>query len=134
MEDSYFSIKSNNVQLQVEPYDQHQPYVSQAYEDDHFLSKTQRRVYIDAVNKWLDTPLYSVGYDSNDNGVFNTYEDDVDCEDEDDEDNEVLVKSVCCKIYNELMTTIKDNGFLIYDENQFKEDFIHYMYSLSLTV
>jgi hypothetical protein len=42
-----------------------------------------------------------------------------------------LVKDVCKTIYDDILNVIQEAGFEINDINQFKEDFIHYMYILS---
>ena len=52
--------------------------------------------------------------------------------DDSEEDEEVpQIKDICMTMYEELLYAINNSGFQINDLNQFKEDFIHYMYTLS---
>ena len=55
--------------------------------------------------------------------------------DEDESEDEyvpaVRVKDVCYSMYKDLRKAIDKAGFELYDENQFKEDFLYFVYRLS---
>lgn len=72
--------------------------------------------------------------DDNDNYEIVSLQDkyaDIDTHNDIEQKCEIKVKHVCKTIFNEILEAIKDSGFEINDLNQFKEDFIHYMYILS---
>ena len=94
----------------------HLEYVGQAYSDDSLFHKMIRRKYSREVNEWLKYPFIN---------SENSYEEIF--------ENEKLVinRDVCITIYKDLLQAIYSSGYEIDDINQFKEDFIYYMYILS---
>jgi hypothetical protein len=77
--------------------------------------------------------------DAKDNDITNDIDDMYEEEDDitndmyDDfpDDSYIKVSEVCLTMYKEILNEIIKSGFEIEDINQFKEDFIHYMYKLS---
>tara|TARA_Y100000780_G_scaffold220301_1_gene227531 strand:+ start:2528 stop:2875 length:348 start_codon:yes stop_codon:yes gene_type:complete len=88
----------------------HMPYYSEDYDDNMLYYKTQRSKYVRDINRWLSKPLY-----------------------ENDNHNDVTITNagVIKKMFNDINDAIEKNGFIIHDNKQFKEDFIHFMYTLS---
>lgn len=150
--DSYFNTTNTpfsfiNVNTGI-PYKE---YCAPAYIDDTIWAKTERTNYVNIVNKWLsykyvdnhiltqnDRHTYGdENYDDADSfTAFNheEYNEDYNDEDYDVEKNKCKtdnIEIVCKNIFDELCECITRNGFEIYNYNQFKEDFIHYMYTLS---
>jgi hypothetical protein len=139
----------------------HRAYVSPVDDDAHFISKMNRSAYSSEVNEWLNYPFinseywwkldreewerereehYLYGEENEDLKYTDDWSNDLvpdnyhDCEPDDDcEPDEELpkVKDICKTMYDELLYAINNAGFQINDLNQFKEDFIHYMYTLS---
>lgn len=99
----------------------HLSYCSPAYEDDDIWTKINRKKYVSNVNKWLN-------YDYIDIDIFYDKQENIQ---HTNEYKQPLVKDVCKKMYDDVLNVIQDAGFEINDINQFKEDFIHYMYILS---
>lgn len=126
----------------------HKRYVSEKFTDDPIMTRIQRTKYIDSVNEWLLTPLYNDNYINNEYVGFNDFIDyldmynknDEDCEnndeyecvDDDTPENDPVTNQTMGKaMYNEITKAIYDSGFEIDDSKQFKEDFIHFIYTLS---
>lgn len=116
-------------------------YVGTPEDEKKYVMMRERNKYTTKVNNWLNEPLIlnnKFQYeDSNGNEIFPDLE--IDEYDEIDHSNfthnyDVHVKrnsSVCLYIYKELVQLIQESGYILSDEKQFKEDFIHYMYSIS---
>ena len=97
----------------------HLDYVPPSYTNGSLMAKVRRSRYCEEIDEWLNYPFVDSGY-------WNRTE-----ESEYNENEELLVKDICYNMYDDLVCAIKESGFQIHDEKQFKEDFIHYMYILS---
>lgn len=78
-----------------------------------FYLKRNRMDFEEKIHTWLQTSNYDV------NDVNNKL-------------NNIQNVTIIRSIYNEIKNYIHLKGYEINDENQFKEDFIYYMYILSL--
>jgi ABC-type Zn2+ transport system substrate-binding protein/surface adhesin len=129
----------------------HKKYVSEKFLDDPIMCKVQRQRYIDSVNNWLLSPLYQAEYEQYDDEYHDEHEHEHEHEqyndyDEDDEydntydeynDNEkndtdyITNQTVGKKMYDEILNIVNSCDFEIDDHKQFKEDLIHFIYTLS---
>ncbi len=98
----------------------HTDYVPPSYINGSPMAKVRRSRYCEEINEWLNYPF-----------IDSEYYDRIEEEPEYNEDEELRIKNICFAMYNELVEVIKQSGFQIHDDKQFKEDFIHYMYILS---
>jgi hypothetical protein len=107
---------------------------------------SKRNKYTTKINNWLNQPfLLSDGYqyeDTNGNEIFpdleysQTHDIENISPDEFSENYDIHLKrnsSVCLFIYKEIMEAINESSYELIDEKQFKEDFIHYIYTISDT-
>lgn len=157
---SYFNsidkpISFVNVNTSI-PYKE---YCEEPYYDDSIYYKAKRSSYINTVNEWLsyryvdsyilmsqndtcdediddETLDKNSDYDDDDNCSFFAFNNDDDNKEELDSDEfddteSITNQYVCKKIFDEIYECITTNGYEIDNYNQFKEDFIHYMYILS---
>lgn len=115
--ESYFNSISHPISnirgATIKPYLE---YVKKAYMDDDILHRIRRRQYSREVNDWLSYPFIN-----NENAYETKFED----------DKLIANRDVCIKIYRDLIDAIYSSGYELDDINQFKEDFIYYMYILS---
>ena len=120
----------------------HKRYVCEKFLDDPIMSRIQRSKYINSVNDWLTSPLYYEQEDDCDEEYsdgtdceceyYDVYDDEDDCDDNDDGESEPITNQTIGKaMYDEIVATIYSSGFEIDDSKQFKEDFIHFIYTLS---
>ena len=152
--ESFFHSKYKKVEPIVMSPIPHVPYIGPCYQDTSIMMKMRRTRYLDHINHWLNSTAFlrdgewekeeDLGeYDTESrdqthcNGVVENaaiYKEWGD-EDDDDEDDEyvpaVRVKDVCFSMYKSLRKAIDKSGFELYDENQFKEDFLYFVYRLS---
>lgn len=98
----------------------HLDYVPPSYSNGSLMAKVRRSRYCEKIDEWLNYPFVDSEYWSKLEEYPERYE-----------EEELRVKDICYTMYNDLVYTIKESGFQIHDEKQFKEDFIHYMYILS---
>lgn len=107
-----------NHQSYKKPYDSEE--INKTCQDINYYKIIERKKYVRHLNEWLNRDL------TNDKSVDNEiYENDNDiC-------NNEKIKDFCKSFFNKLLVNIQRKGFEIDDENQFKEDFIHYIYRLS---
>lgn len=137
---SYF--KRNNETIYGDEIDglttlsiKHKPYYEEPYSDDPIYYKAQRRNYIENVNEWLDEPLdRQTEYDKR----YNLVTKDEYCKNIIYETNQKTIindavkhKRIIKQMFDRMNTIIQQSGFEINDNKQFKEDFIHFMYTLS---
>jgi hypothetical protein len=111
--ESYFEDDKNNIKnITILTHKKHKEYVPPYYEKDQDTTSSEilsRQRYVDEINKWL-----------------NEYMREMNCP-----IDSIQNKNVCKRIYDELIELIYKEGFELKDKNQFKEDLIHYLYSLS---
>lgn len=120
--ESYFYKKSSVIPYLNETNTKHKTYKEPYHKDElnnteqniNHYKVIERKKYVRHVNEWLNKPLEDY------KGII--YNDD---------NSNVMVKDVCQTFFQELLDIIKEGNFQINDENQFKEDFIHYVYTLS---
>lgn len=100
------------------PYDSEE--MNKTSQDINYYKIIERKKYVRHLNEWLNRDL------TNDKSVDNEiYENDINmC-------NNEKIKDFCKSFFNNLLNNIQRKGFEIDDENQFKEDLIHYIYRLS---
>jgi len=84
-------------------------YFDESYKDDTLYHKIQRSRYVRHVNEWLSKPFYN-------NSLS---------------DEPITNGTMAKRFFDELNDSIQSSGFMINDNKQFKEDFIHIMYTLS---
>jgi len=89
----------------------HMPYHPECYVNDDIYTMSQRSKYVRNVNEWLEKPTNTFA-DQDDPNLYQ---------------NAHYVKSM----FDELLNIIDSSNMKIYDHKQFKEDFIHYIYTLS---
>lgn len=99
----------------------HLDYVPPSYMNGSLMAKTRRLRYCEEIDEWLNTPLIDSEYWIRIEREQQEY----------NEDEELMIKNVCFTMFNELVEAVIESGFEISDIKQFKEDFIHYMYTLS---
>ena len=99
----------------------HLDYVPPSYMNGSLMAKTRRLRYCEEIDEWLNSPLIDSEYWVRLEREQREY----------NEDEELMVKNVCFTMFNELVEAVIESGFEISDIKQFKEDFIHYMYTLS---
>lgn len=113
----------------------HKPYYEEPYTDDSIYYKAQRRNYIENVNSWLDEPLDSqTEYDKKYNLVTkDEYSKNIiyETNQKTNINDTVRHKTVVKQMFDRMNTIIQQSGFEINDNKQFKEDFIHFMYTQS---
>lgn len=137
---SYF--KRNNETIYGDEIDglttlstKHKPYYEEPYADDPIYYKTQRSNYINNVNEWLDEPLDSQKeYDKRYNLVTrDEYSKNIVHESfqKTGINDSIKNKTVVKEMFDKMNIIIQQSGFEINDNKQFKEDFIHFMYTLS---
>lgn len=107
----------------------HLDYIEQSFEDDDDLQKERRIRYTTLVNFWLnassisDVTRYFHLFDKDTYTEINnkTFE------------NTILTrnKEYVERFYNDIKSILKECDLNLSDENQFKEDFIYFMYKLS---
>lgn len=111
--DSYFENDKNKIKnINIVCHNKHLEYVPSYSELDKDISISHiysRAKYVDGINKWLNQ--YSRELNKPLDSVMN--------------------KHICKKIHDELIDLIYSEGFEIKDKVQFKEDIIHYFYSLA---
>lgn len=106
----------------------HLEYVDQIFEDDDIMVYERRLTYTKKINRWLNMPLITDA-----SRYYDTLEDDFNFSEIDGYNyamftkNKVLVED----IYNSIKSILKRSELQLSDENQFKEDFIYFMYKLS---
>ena len=104
----------------------HKRYISEMFTDDPIICKVQRKQYINSVNNWLLSPLYKCDeYDDCDDDYDDEHDENKECE------NNITNQTVGKKMYDEILNTLHKSGFEINDHKQFKEDLIHFIYTLS---
>jgi hypothetical protein len=77
------------------------------------LNTINRKYFKQELNDWLNSKSINA------NGILR-------------ENNEIVYnKDICKTIFNELLREVYNNQYKIEDINQFKEDFIYFMYNIS---
>lgn len=139
----------------------HLAYAPPAYKEDSLMARIRRSGYCSEVNEWLNYPFINSEYwsriereerelERQENDLYynevnehlqyepeNDWDDMVQDDnrhknyDDSEEEEELKVKNICLTMYNDIVRAVNQSGFQINDLNQFKEDFIHYMYTLS---
>ena len=94
----------------------HITYVKQLQDKNDVLHKLRRNEFSREINNWLEYPFIN-----NENSYEYRF----------DNDELTINRDICISIYKQLINTIYSSGYEIDDINQFKEDFIYYMYILS---
>lgn len=94
----------------------HITYVKQLQDKNDVLHKLRRNEFSREINSWLEYPFIN-----NENSYEYRF----------DNDELTINRDICISIYKQLINTIYSSGYEIDDINQFKEDFIYYMYILS---
>lgn len=105
----------------------HKKYISDKYLEDHILSRIERTKYVDHVNTWLNSPLCD---DNGNEYNINEY-DDVQRQETGEVRHALTNQSIAKCMYDDVVNIINSSGFEIDDNKQFKEDFIHFIYTLS---
>lgn len=98
---------------------QHLPYIIIPYTDSTIHHKHRRTNYIQHVNGWLNSfviPSSTCMYSQ-----YTFIE----------KNNSVKISTILETMFEDILHILIKNGYKILDINQFKEDFIHYVYSLS---
>ena len=102
-----------------------------------------RQMFLNKLNGWLEQPVigrYGFILDSRTDTNMNEDSDGYEVENEENdniETNKITYKNALKNIslvkdfHDKITTLIEENGYTIEDKNQFKEDFIYLMYSLS---
>jgi len=113
--ESYYTTLGEITRL--ETFSNHLDYQPECFDDEPVYSIGKRSVYKRRVNEWLNKPT-------------NMYiEDQFEFQ---DKLSSVLKQAhYVKKMLDELSTIIEDADLQVYDYKQFKEDFIHYIYTLS---
>lgn len=102
----YINGSSINHLSYKKPYDSEE--INKTSQDINYYKIIERKKYVRHLNEWLNRDL------TNDKSLDNA-----------------KIKDFCKSFFNKLLNNIQRKGFEIDDENQFKEDFIHYIYRLS---
>lgn len=104
----------------------HKHFVEYPENKKNIYGFSKRKEYLKHVNDWLDQPdLYYLSrlQEKRKNEGFNT--DDI------NEDNIIHHSTVLFSMYKEILDVIEKHNCEIYNTKQFKEDFIHYIYTVS---
>jgi hypothetical protein len=101
----------------------HLPYVEEPYREDPLYFKSLRSTYVNKINNWLDKT------DKDYNRTRRIDERNLELIDK--TDFEIKHVTIIKKMFDELNSIISRSGFEIDDNKQFKEDFIHLIYTVS---
>lgn len=117
---SYFYDNPSTIQdVNYSSNIQHLPYVSIPYTDSTLHHKHTRMNYIQHVNGWLKS--YAVPASSCMYSQYSFME----------QNGTMKINTILETMFEDLLNILIQKGYKILDVNQFKEDFIHYVYTLS---
>lgn len=91
----------------------HRPYVGRQYKNSPVFCKAKRSAYIDDMTRWLNEPVNMMGVIISERDI------------------ELKRKDVIFTSFARMVRKLRNEGCEFYDEQQLKEDYVHYIYSVT---
>lgn len=107
-------------------------YQQPLYKDEYSINKIRRRrKFLQSYDEWLDIPIENSPYTEDDNYYNESIKDEEILYGEENFTN--TNREFVDSFYTAILDTITNNGYIINDVNQFKEDIAYFIYRLSNT-
>lgn len=121
------SIHGDDIENLATISNNHTHFVEYPENNKNIYGNSKRKEYIKEVNKWLDQPdLYYLSrrqYCNQEKRKNESYNTEI--------DNTIYHSTILLSMYKEILEVIEKHNCELYNTKQFKEDFIHFMYTVS---